>query len=97
MPIESIAAALSLNEQQMNYNSGVNEQVRVVEQNAKAREVRPVEDAGDSSKPKAGMQDETTTETTVDDKNVIVFTRYDSEGREINRVPPGYAPLDEKG
>jgi len=90
MPIESIAAALSLNEQQMNHNNGVNEQVRVVEQNAKAREVRPVEDAGGSSRPQAGTQDETTTETTIDDKNVIVFTRYDNEGKEINKVPPGY-------
>jgi len=94
MPIESIAAALSLNEQQTNYNNTVNDQARVVEQNAKAREVRPVEDAGDSSKPKAQKQDETTTETIIDDKNVIVFTRYDSEGKEINKVPPGY---DERG
>jgi len=90
MPIESIAAALSLNEQQMNYNSGINEQARVVEQNAKAREVRPVEDAGDSSQPKARTENETTTETTIEDRNVIVFTRYDSEGKEINKVPPGY-------
>ncbi len=88
--IESIAAALSLNEQQINYNSGVNEQARAVEQNAKARELRPVEDAGDSSKAGAGKQDETTTETIIDDENTIVFTRYDSEGKEINKVPPGY-------
>ena len=88
--IESIAAALSLNEQQINYNSGVNEQVRAVEQKAKAMEVRPVEDAGDSSKSKAGTQDETTTKTVIDDKNTIVFTRYDSDGKEINKVPPGY-------
>ena len=90
MPIESIAAAINLNEQQMNYNSSVNEQVRVVEQNNKAREVRPVEDAGDTSKAKAGKRDETTTETIIDDQNVVVFTRYDREGNEINKVPPGY-------
>ena len=90
MPIESIAAGLSLNEQQINYNSNVNEQTRVVEQNAKARESRPVEKTGDSTKPNARMQYETTTKTTIEDKNVIVFTRYDSEGKEINKVPPGY-------
>ncbi|HDZ24781.1 MAG: hypothetical protein JRJ86_08035 [Deltaproteobacteria bacterium] len=94
--LESTAAGLGLNKQQMNYNNTVNDQARVVEQNAKAREQRPVEDAGDSSKPKAWTQDKTTTETIIDDENVIVFTRYDSDGREINRVPPGYAPLDER-
>ena len=90
MPIESIAGSLSLNEQQISYNSGINEQVRAVEQNSKAREVRPVEDAGDSSKAKEGKRDETTTKTIIDDQNVIVFTRYDSDGNEINKVPPGY-------
>ena len=94
MPIESIASALSLNEQQTNYNTGVGEQVRFVEQNARARETRPVEDAGDSPEAKAEAQYETTTKTVIDENNTIVFTRYDSEGREINRVPPGY---DEKG
>lgn len=96
MAIESIAAGLNLNAQQTNYNTGVNEQGRVVEQNAKAREVRPVEDTGDSSKPKAGANNETTTETIIDDNNVIVFTRYDSNGKEINKVPPGYSPFDER-
>ena len=66
MPIESIAGALNLNEQQMSYNSGMNEQVRIAEQNTKAREVRPVEDAGEGSKAKAGKRDETTTETIID-------------------------------
>ena len=96
MAIESIAAGLNLNAQQTNYNTGVNEQGRIVEQNAKAREVRPVEDTGDSSKPKAGTNNETTTETIIDDKNIIVFTRYDSNGKEINKVPPGYSPFDER-
>ena len=96
MAIESIAAGLNLNAQQTNYNTGVNEQGRVVEQNAnKAREVRPVEDTGDSSKPNAGTNNETTTETIIDDKKVIVFIRYDSNGKEINKVPPGYSPFDE--
>ena len=88
--IAAVASTTNLNEQQMNYNSTVSAQAQVVEQNAKAREVRPVEDAGGSSRPQAGTQDETTTETTIDDKNVIVFTRYDNEGKEINKVPPGY-------
>ena len=90
MAMELTASGLGLNEQQMNHNNIANVQARAVEQNAKAREVRALENAGDSSKPKARTQNETTTETTIEDKNVIVFTRYDSEGKEVNKVPPGY-------
>ena len=90
MSMETIAGGLGLNEQQMNYNNIADAQARVVEQNAKAREVRPVEDTGDSSKPKARTQNETTTETTIEDKNVILFRRYDDEGNMTNEVPPGY-------
>lgn len=94
-PIAEVAGTIGrLNEQQVNYNSTVAAQAQVVEQNAKAREVRPTEETGDSAKAKAETQFETTTQTTIDDDNVIVFTRYDSEGKEINKVPPGY---DAKG
>ena len=94
MGIETIAGAINLNEPQMSYNSTVNAQAQAVEQNAKAREMRPVENIADSAKPKEGAQNPTTTETVIDDENVVVFTRYDSEGKEINKVPPGY---DEMG
>ncbi len=90
MEIGGVAGATSLNEQQVNYNSTVAAQAHAVEQDAKAREVRPAEEAGDSAKAKAETQSETTTKTTIDDKNVIVFRRYDSDGKEINKVPPGY-------
>ena len=94
--VAEVAGTMSrFNEQQVNYNSTVAAQAQVVEQNAKAREVRPTEEAGDSANAKAGTQSQTTTtETTIDDENVVVFTRYDSEGKEINQVPPGY---DETG
>ena len=88
--IAAVASTINLNEQQMNYNSAVSAQAHVVEQDAKAREVRPAEEAGDSAKAKARMQEDTSTKTTIENKNEIVFTRYDSEGKEINRVPPDY-------
>ena len=88
-PIAEVAGTVNrLNEQQVNYNSTVAAQAQVVDENAKAREVRPAEEAGDSARAKAETQSETTTETTIENKNKIVFTRYDSEGKEINRVPP---------
>ena len=90
-PMAEVAGTMSrLNEQQVNYNNTIAAQAHVVDENAKAREVRPAEEAGDSAKAKTGTQSETTTKTTIDDENVIVFTRYDSEGKEINKVPPGY-------
>jgi hypothetical protein len=92
MPIESITEGLSRDEQQTRYSGVVNEQVHFMARDAKAREIRSVENMGDSdsSKPKAEMQSDTTTKTDIVDKNVVVFTRYDSEGREINRVPAEY-------
>ena len=87
--ISAVAGATNLNEQQVNYNSTVAAQAKVVEENAKAREVRPAEEAGDSAKAKAGTQYETTTKTTIEDKNQIVFRRYDSDGKVVTEVPPG--------
>jgi len=90
-PMAEVAGTMSrFNEQQVNYNSTIAAQAQVVNENAKAREVRPAEEAGDSAKAKAGTQSETTTKTTIENKNEVVFTRYDSEGKEINRVPPEY-------
>jgi len=86
--ISAVAGATNLNEQQVNYNSTVAAQAQLVDENAKAREVRPTEEAGDSAKAKAEAQPQTTTETTIENKTDIVFTRYDSEGKEISRVPP---------
>jgi hypothetical protein len=88
--ISAVAGTTNLNEQQVNYNSTVAAQAKVVDENAKAREVRPAEEAGDSAKAKAGTQSDTTTKTTIENKTDIVFTRYDSEGKEVNRVPPEY-------
>jgi hypothetical protein len=86
--ISAVAGATNLNEQQVNYNSTVAAQAQFVDENAKAREVRPTEEAGDSAKAKAETQSQTTTKTTIENKTDIVFTRYDSEGKEISRVPP---------
>ncbi len=85
--ISAIAGSTNLNEQQVNYNSTVAAQAQFVEEDAKAREVRTAEETGDSAKTKAEAQSQTTTKTTIENKD-IVFTRYDAEGKEINRVPP---------
>ena len=94
--ISAIAGATNLNEQQVNYNSTVAAQAQFVEEDAKAREVRTAEETGgsakakgDSAEAKAEAQSQTTTKTTIENKD-IVFTRYNAEGKEINRVPPDY-------
>ena len=91
--ISAVAGATNLNEQQVSYNSTVAAQAQIVEEDAKARDVRTAEGTGDSAKTKAGtqpQQPQTTTKTTIENKTDIVFTRYDAEGKEINRVPPEY-------
>jgi len=90
MGVGAIASAISQNAPQIDYNSNVSAQAALVEGQNQAREVRPVENTGDSAGAKAGTQSDTTTRTIIDDQKVVVFTRYDSEGKEINKVPPGY-------
>ena len=90
------AAGLGLNEQQSNHNNVVRAQVHIVQENEKIRDKRPVEDAGGSPKSKSNGYQETQTKTTIEDKNVIVFERYNQEGELINKVPPGYVPLSER-
>ena len=93
--ISAIAGATNLNEQQVNYNSTVAAQAQFVEEDAKAREVRATEESGDSANAKPetqskGATSEGTTKTTIEDKNVVLFRRYDDEGNMTNEVPPGY-------
>ena len=91
-PISEVASTTSrLNEQQANHNSTIAAQAQVVDEDAKAREVRSTEGAGDSANAGPKTQYEgTTTETTIENKNDIVFVRYDAEGSVVNRVPPEY-------
>ena len=88
--IAGIASATNLNGPQASYNSTLAAQAQAVDENAKAREVRTTEESGGSANAKAETQSEGTTETTLEDKGVILFRRYDDDGKMTNEVPPGY-------
>ena len=88
--IAGIASATNLNGPQASYNSTLAAQAQAVDENAKAREVRATEKSGDSANAKPETQSEGKTETTIEDKNVILFRRYDDDGNMTNEVPPGY-------
>ena len=88
--IAGIASATNLNGPQTSYNSTVAAQAQAVGENAKAREVRATEKSGDSANAKLKTQSEGTTKTTVEDNNVVLFRRYDDDGKITNEVPPGY-------
>jgi hypothetical protein len=93
--IAGIASATNLNGPQASYNSALAAQAQAVDENAKAREVRATEESGDSANAKPetqskGATSEGTTKTTIEDKNVVLFRRYDDEGNMTNEVPPGY-------
>ena len=88
--IAGIASATNLNGPQTSYNSTVAAQAQAVDENAKAREVRATEESGDSANAKLETQSEGSTKTTIEDKNVVLFRRYDDDGNMTNEVPPGY-------
>ena len=88
--IAGIASATNLNGPQTSYNSTVAAQAQAVDENAKAREVRATEKSGDSANAKLETQSEGKTKTTIEDNNVVLFRRYDDDGKVINEVPPGY-------
>ena len=88
--IAGIASATNLNGPQTSYNSTVAAQAQAVDENAKAREVRATEKSGDSANAKLKTQSEGTTKTTIEDNNVVLFRRYDDDGKITNEVPPGY-------
>ena len=92
--IESTAAGLGLNEQQLNLNNVIKEQVNLVQENDKTKEMRPVENAKDSPEPKMDLKEETTTKTTIEERHVVV-ERYNKEGDLVNKIPPGFVPLSE--
>ncbi len=93
--IESTATGLGLNEQQTNYSNVIKEQVHFVQRNDKMREKRPVENAEGSPEPKMDLQEETTTNTIIEENQIIV-EKYNKDGELVNKIPPGYVPLSER-
>jgi len=74
------------------YSSGT-EQDAVVQKAEQIIQARPVENSGDSGKPKAGSQDDDTltNRNRLEDGKIIVDT-YDGDGQLVKVSPPGYLP-----
>jgi len=74
------------------YSSGTEQDV-VVQKAEQIMQARPVENSGDSGKPKANSQGEENLEhrTSLEDGKIIVKT-YDGGGQLIKVSPPGYLP-----
>ena len=74
------------------YSSGT-EQDAVVQKAEQVIQARPVENSGDSGKPKADSQGENTltNRNRLEDGKIIVDT-YDGDGQLVKVSPPGYLP-----
>jgi len=74
------------------FSSGTEQDV-VVQKAEQTIQARPVENAGDSGKPKANSQDKEDLEhrTSLEGGKIIVKT-YDGGGQLIKVSPPGYLP-----
>jgi len=77
------------------YSSGT-EQDAVVQKAEQVTQARPVENSGDSGKPKANSQgeDTLTNRNRLEDGKIII-EKYDEAGKLIKVSPPGYLPLSE--
>ena len=96
MPVETLAASSGHNQTQYTQQTVIANQVSFKNNMDKLVKERPTERI-DSSMDDNLKRDkptdtsiETTTKTDIDENNVVVFTRYDSKGKEITRVPPNY-------
>jgi hypothetical protein len=69
------------------------EQDVVVQKAEQIIQARPVENSGDSGKPKAGSQDEESLQNRnrLENGEIIVDT-YDADGQLVKCSPPGYLP-----
>ena len=77
------------------FSSGTEQDV-VVQKAEQVRQARPVENLGDSGKPKADTQGEETLQcrNRLEDGKIII-EKYDEAGKLIKVSPPGYLPLSE--
>ena len=86
MAIESISEANFSNQQQQLV---INEQIFLKNESDKSNQVRITEKL-DSFKNETNKREETTSKMDIDENKIIVFTKYDENGKIITRVPPNY-------
>ena len=93
--INAIGEATVQQSIRMNHAHAQNDKAVAEQKAEQVRDQRPVENSDDSAKAELNMQyDNTTTRHEIVEGRVI-FERYNSEGRLIQRVPPGYVPFGE--
>lgn len=95
--INAIGEATLQNTVRTNHNNELNDKMVKEQEAVQTREERPVENTEQTSESKMNFDDNTNTRTKhtiVEGK--IVFERYNSEGKLILKVPPGYVPITEK-
>jgi hypothetical protein len=93
--INAIGEATVQQSIRMGHDHVLNDKIVAEQKAEKVRDQRPVENSDDSAKTDMDMRhDNTTTRHEIIDGRVI-FERYNSEGRLIQMVPPGYVPFGE--
>ena len=78
------------------FSSGTEQDV-VVQKAEQVIQARPVENSGDSGKPKADSQSEDTLtrHNRLEEGGKIIIETYDETGNMVKVTPPGYLPLSE--
>ncbi len=74
---------------------GGREQEPLLQKAERQRETRPVEQAGEGEKARAGSEEGRVHNRTRLEDGTIIVEKYDEDGKLIRRTPPGYLPFGE--
>ena len=80
-----------------NYSSVAQEKVLVAQKNDQMKARRPVEKSDGDQKSEMNLQyfeEETTAKNTVENGKIVV-EKYNSDGKLLRKIPPGYLPFGE--
>ncbi|MGD8256270.1 MAG: hypothetical protein PVG70_02155 [Desulfobacterales bacterium] len=79
-----------------NYNNDLYDKDMVFNKTHQVREQRPVEESNNGQKPEMNLQfqEDMKSRTNLEDGQIII-EKYDSDGKLIKKIPPGYVPFGE--
>lgn len=93
--INAIGEATVQQSIRMGHDHVLNDKIVAEQKAEKIRDQRPVENSDDSAKTDMDMRHDNTTTRHEIINGRVIFERYNSEGRLIQMVPPGYVPFGE--
>ena len=79
-----------------NATSGIADKDMAMRKTDKVKKQRPIEESDDGHKPEMNLQfeEDVKTRNSIEDGELVI-EKYDSNGKLIKKIPPGYLPFGE--